>query len=172
MTLCPQSLNTAAPLRATSEAGRVFPKSNSWSHLIGGMLVQWAAAICAGLAAVKILRLHFLQALLARFTSNLLFSPPWPRWKEAANMKLAVAILAVFASIAVTIDATVYFKEQFLDGGTVTLSKFMCSFLSYVWIVVLWDWLLLSVSNFIFRLFKKMLIWKFLAALIQTIRIG
>uniref|UniRef100_A0A3B4V721 Calreticulin n=1 Tax=Seriola dumerili TaxID=41447 RepID=A0A3B4V721_SERDU len=31
-------------------------------------------------------------------------------------MKLPVAILAVFASIAVTIDATVYFKEQFQDG--------------------------------------------------------
>ncbi|TNN61734.1 Calreticulin [Liparis tanakae] len=31
-------------------------------------------------------------------------------------MKLPAAILAVFASIAVTADATVYFKEQFLDG--------------------------------------------------------
>ncbi|XP_041647776.1 calreticulin 3a [Cheilinus undulatus] len=31
-------------------------------------------------------------------------------------MKLSVAIFAVFASIFVTIDATVYFKEQFLDG--------------------------------------------------------
>uniref|UniRef100_A0A3P8Z6A0 Calreticulin n=1 Tax=Esox lucius TaxID=8010 RepID=A0A3P8Z6A0_ESOLU len=31
-------------------------------------------------------------------------------------MKVAVAIIAVFASIAVTIDATVFFKEQFLDG--------------------------------------------------------
>lgn len=36
-------------------------------------------------------------------------------------MKFPVVILAVFASIAVTIDATVYFKEQFLDGGAVTL---------------------------------------------------
>uniref|UniRef100_A0A8K9UTA4 Calreticulin n=1 Tax=Oncorhynchus mykiss TaxID=8022 RepID=A0A8K9UTA4_ONCMY len=31
-------------------------------------------------------------------------------------MRVAVAILAVFASVAVTIDATVYFKEQFQDG--------------------------------------------------------
>lgn len=31
-------------------------------------------------------------------------------------MKVGVAILAVFASIAVTIDAAVFFKEQFLDG--------------------------------------------------------
>ncbi|KAM6962696.1 calreticulin-like [Aplochiton taeniatus] len=31
-------------------------------------------------------------------------------------MRVSVALLAVFASIAVTIDATVYFKEQFLDG--------------------------------------------------------
>ncbi|KAG7228923.1 hypothetical protein INR49_008701 [Caranx melampygus] len=31
-------------------------------------------------------------------------------------MKLSVALLAVFASIAVTVDGTVYFKEQFLDG--------------------------------------------------------
>lgn len=34
-------------------------------------------------------------------------------------MKAGVAIIALFASIAVTIDATVYFKEQFLDGGAV-----------------------------------------------------
>nr|XP_040039922.1 calreticulin-like [Gasterosteus aculeatus aculeatus] len=31
-------------------------------------------------------------------------------------MKLPVAILAVIASISATVDATVYFKEQFLDG--------------------------------------------------------
>lgn len=34
-------------------------------------------------------------------------------------MKLPVAILAVIASISATVDATVYFKEQFLDGGAV-----------------------------------------------------
>lgn len=34
-------------------------------------------------------------------------------------MKLPAAVFAVFASIAVSIDATVYFKEQFLDGGAV-----------------------------------------------------
>lgn len=34
-------------------------------------------------------------------------------------MKLPAAILAVFAAIVVTVDATVYFKEQFLDGGAV-----------------------------------------------------
>uniref|UniRef100_A0AAQ6IP50 Calreticulin n=1 Tax=Anabas testudineus TaxID=64144 RepID=A0AAQ6IP50_ANATE len=31
-------------------------------------------------------------------------------------MRLSVAVLALFASIAVTIDAAVYFKEQFADG--------------------------------------------------------
>lgn len=31
-------------------------------------------------------------------------------------MKVSVALLAVFAAISVTINATVYFKEQFLDG--------------------------------------------------------
>lgn len=34
-------------------------------------------------------------------------------------MRLPVPLLALFASIAVTIDATVYFKEQFADGGAV-----------------------------------------------------
>lgn len=32
-------------------------------------------------------------------------------------MKLSAAILALSVSIAVTVDAAVYFKEQFLDGG-------------------------------------------------------
>lgn len=41
-------------------------------------------------------------------------------------MKLPVAILAAFASIAVTVDATVYFKEQFLDGGAVMLQPIPC----------------------------------------------
>uniref|UniRef100_A0A8C7RER6 Calreticulin 3a n=1 Tax=Oncorhynchus mykiss TaxID=8022 RepID=A0A8C7RER6_ONCMY len=31
-------------------------------------------------------------------------------------MRVAVAIFSVFASVAVIIDATVYFKEQFQDG--------------------------------------------------------
>lgn len=35
-------------------------------------------------------------------------------------MKLPAAIVAVFASIVVTVDATVYFKEQFLDEGAVS----------------------------------------------------
>ncbi|XP_055796578.1 calreticulin-like isoform X2 [Salvelinus fontinalis] len=35
---------------------------------------------------------------------------------DGGSMRVAVAIFSVFASVAVTIDATVYFKEQFQDG--------------------------------------------------------
>lgn len=35
-------------------------------------------------------------------------------------MKLPAAVLALFAAIVVTVDATVYFKEQFVDGGAVS----------------------------------------------------
>lgn len=62
-----------------------------------------------------------LQVISASFTltSSLLSSTLVCHLTEAAGMKLPVAILAVFASLAVTIEATVYFKEQFQDGGTV-----------------------------------------------------
>lgn len=62
--------------------------------------------------------LAFPAASVAAFALNLLSS--FRRcWAKAANMRLPVALVALFASIAVTIDATIYFKEQFVDGGNV-----------------------------------------------------
>lgn len=34
-------------------------------------------------------------------------------------MKISLALFAVFA-VGITVDATVFFKEQFLDGGNVS----------------------------------------------------
>lgn len=105
---------TSAPLRSSSVRSRSCPKCLSWSHFIGAAIVQWGAAICAGLVAVRILMLRFIQGLLALIIRIL------NRYGlEITIMKLTAAFFAVFASIALTSDATVHFKEQFLDGGTV-----------------------------------------------------
>lgn len=110
----------SAPLRCSSDTTRAFPKSNSWSHPIGGPLVQLASAICAGLVAVGIVRFYSLLDFLVDFSSDLSSSAALLR-TEAADMKLPAALLLVLTSTAVTVHATVYFQEQFMDGGTVQL---------------------------------------------------
>lgn len=73
--------------------------------------------LCRSRRLVKIARLRFVRASLAWISLLSLFTR---HQTEASNMKLPAAVLAVFASIVVTVDATVYFKEQFLDEGTVS----------------------------------------------------
>lgn len=117
----------SAPLRTSSDVTRAFPKSNSWSHFIGETLVQWAAAICAGLGAVEILRLHFLQALLAGFTSELSSLPTRHRHEASSGH-----------SCNFCIDSCHYWRYCLLQG-TVSGWRFsiaysMSSSLMYEWL--------------------------------------
>lgn len=101
--------NRALSLRATLPF-------NSWSPLIGWASDQSVAAICAGPESWRRPAAHFsalpFQYLLISVVRGCQKSPP----HTGANMRISLALFAAFA-VGITVDATVFFKEQFQDGG-------------------------------------------------------
>lgn len=124
---CSYFQEASAPFRTSPDMTRAFPKVNSWSHFIGETFVQWAAAICAGLGAVEILRLRFLQALLAGFTSEQLSLPPWHQHEASSGH-----------SCGFCIDNCHYWRCCLLQGA---VSGWRCSIAYSMSSSLMYEWL-------------------------------